>query len=164
VTIQELGSVGELVAAIATVLTLGYLAVQIRGNTRAMAAESQRSSLTSATDAVIALAANRGLAEVFNNGLRDLESLDAVDSTRFTMIVSHLVAQSQLTYSESNLGIDSTYLATTATGLKFLLAPGGRQWWQKNNQNFLPEFVSWLNEEIGLSSEIAAQQGDEVGR
>ncbi len=56
------------------------------------------------------------------------------------------------------MGSTQPNLATTATGLKFLLAPGGRQWWQKNNQNFLPEFVSWLNEEIGLSSEVAAQK------
>jgi hypothetical protein len=31
VTIQELGSIGELVAALATVATLAYLATQIRG-------------------------------------------------------------------------------------------------------------------------------------
>ena len=29
-TIQDLGSLGELIAAVATVLTLGYLAVQLR--------------------------------------------------------------------------------------------------------------------------------------
>ena len=38
-TIQELGSLGELVAAIATVATLAYLAVQIRQNTRMVAAQ-----------------------------------------------------------------------------------------------------------------------------
>jgi hypothetical protein len=36
VTIQDLGSIGELVAAIATVATLIYLAAQIRQNTSAM--------------------------------------------------------------------------------------------------------------------------------
>jgi hypothetical protein len=33
VTIQDLGSIGELIAAIATVATLVYLAIQIRQNT-----------------------------------------------------------------------------------------------------------------------------------
>ena len=32
-TIQDLGSIGELIAAIATVVTLAYLALQIRQNT-----------------------------------------------------------------------------------------------------------------------------------
>jgi len=39
-TIQDLGSIGELVAALATVATLIYLAAQIRQNTRAMKASS----------------------------------------------------------------------------------------------------------------------------
>lgn len=39
-TIRDLGSIGELVAALATVATLIYLAVQIRQNTRAMKASS----------------------------------------------------------------------------------------------------------------------------
>ena len=33
VTIQDLGSLGELIAAVATIVTLAYLAVQIRSNT-----------------------------------------------------------------------------------------------------------------------------------
>ena len=35
-SIQDLGSIGELIAALATVATLAYLAVQIRQNTRAL--------------------------------------------------------------------------------------------------------------------------------
>lgn len=41
-TIQDLGSLGELVAAIATVATLGYLAVQIRASNRIARAEASR--------------------------------------------------------------------------------------------------------------------------
>jgi len=33
ITIQDLGSIGELIAAIATIATLAYLAIQIRQNT-----------------------------------------------------------------------------------------------------------------------------------
>jgi hypothetical protein len=36
VTIQDIGSIGELVAALATVATLAYLALQIRQNTTAL--------------------------------------------------------------------------------------------------------------------------------
>jgi hypothetical protein len=34
VTLQDVGLFGELVAALATVITLGYLAIQIRANSR----------------------------------------------------------------------------------------------------------------------------------
>ena len=43
-TIQDLGSIGELVAAIATIATLAYLAIQIRGKglSRSMLIFSER--------------------------------------------------------------------------------------------------------------------------
>ena len=37
-TIQDLGSIGELIAAVATLATLVYLAVQIRQNSRMLVA------------------------------------------------------------------------------------------------------------------------------
>ena len=36
VTIQDVGSIGEMIAAIATIGTLAYLAIQVRQNTRAL--------------------------------------------------------------------------------------------------------------------------------
>ena len=45
-TIQDLGSIGELIAAIATVATLVYLAVQLKQNTRALRSQTfQQSSM-----------------------------------------------------------------------------------------------------------------------
>lgn len=34
-SLQDLGNLGELIAALATVLTLGYLAIQLKQNTNA---------------------------------------------------------------------------------------------------------------------------------
>ena len=45
-TFQDLGSLGELIAAIATVLTLGYSVIQLRQNTRALRSQTfQQSSM-----------------------------------------------------------------------------------------------------------------------
>ena len=41
-TVEQLGSIGELIAAIATVATLGYLGVQIRTSNRLARAEASR--------------------------------------------------------------------------------------------------------------------------
>jgi len=41
VTVQELGSIGEPTAAIATVATLAYLAIQIGANTSMLRAQSE---------------------------------------------------------------------------------------------------------------------------
>ena len=54
-TIQDLGSIGEFVAAIATVATLVYLAIQIRSNTAALRSESRRGSRKTGEKGLLAL-------------------------------------------------------------------------------------------------------------
>ena len=48
-TIQELGSLGELIAAIATVITLAYLALQIRQSAKVTGQSAVHSSIESGT-------------------------------------------------------------------------------------------------------------------
>ena len=55
-TIQDIGSIGELIAAIATVGTLIYLAVQIRQNTKSIRASTHHRSTASDTALNIAFA------------------------------------------------------------------------------------------------------------
>ena len=148
-TIQDLGSIGELVAAIATVATLGYLAVQIRSATRAMLLESHRSA-HSLDNTLTVIADNGELAEIFNRGLADVEALDPVEFTRFTMIVSELINKSQLLYAECQLLRDTTYLQTAADSVRFLRAPGGRVWWAKNLRSWRPDYVEWISKELEL--------------
>ena len=89
-TIQDLGSVGEFVAAVATVATLLYLAIQLRNNsrvtrfeghleTRKMLAESQR------------LIAEPDKARIWNAGLRDPSSLGEDELVSFYSIMFLLV-------------------------------------------------------------------------
>ena len=42
--IQDLGSIGELIAALATLLTLGYLAIQLKQNTSALKSQTFQQS------------------------------------------------------------------------------------------------------------------------
>ncbi len=49
-TIQDLGSLGELIAAVATVATLVYLALQIRQNTRVLRHAAERATVEDANN------------------------------------------------------------------------------------------------------------------
>ena len=48
---EGIGAVGEILGAIAVMITLGYLAVQIRQNARAMNTHSRRCRTRAASDA-----------------------------------------------------------------------------------------------------------------
>jgi hypothetical protein len=67
-SIQELGSLGELVAAIATVFTLVYLALQIRENTKIVRSEASRSIRSDGAATFRMIAGDAIVAELFNRG------------------------------------------------------------------------------------------------
>jgi len=150
VTIQDLGSLGELVAAIATVVTLAYLAVQIRANTNAIRSESRGriSAQTQSYSAVIG--GNRETASLFTRGLVDLDSLEVDEQTQFAFLFSMLVNQANDSHHEYRLGITDreTFMANGVSVLRLLRAPGGREYWRRHSSDFSPPFQEFIGSEL----------------
>ena len=71
VTLEDLGNVGEFVAAIATLITLIYLAVQIRQNTGSVKAAAAQSVLAALNEALQSAASTPQLARVVVLGQAD---------------------------------------------------------------------------------------------
>ncbi len=63
-SIQDLGSIGEFVAAIATLITLVYLATQIRQNTKVAKAQLSKDLFLTSRQALMDIAANPELAKL----------------------------------------------------------------------------------------------------
>ena len=90
-TIQELGSLGELIAAIATVVTLIYLATQIRHNNKALA-ESTSAALNQSYASINSrISSDEQFAELFVRGRKDLRSLNPVEVERFRAFIQDIL-------------------------------------------------------------------------
>lgn len=90
-TIQELGSLGEFVGAIGVIVTLIYLAIQIRQNTAML--KQQSLSVTGAAetegaaetlDIYLATARDASLASLIYKGIRSFEALTQEERFRFS--------------------------------------------------------------------------------
>lgn len=92
-TIQDLGSVGELIAAIATVATLIYLAAQIRQNTSTVATSTYESVFNGYNELNLAIASDRDLARILDHGVTNPGSLDADEQVRFFLLMRSLSNQ-----------------------------------------------------------------------
>ena len=90
-TIQELGSLGELIAAIATVLTLLYRATQIRNSNKALA-ESTSGQLNASYGSINSrISSDAEFAELFLRGRKDIEALDPVELERFRAFIQDIL-------------------------------------------------------------------------
>ena len=149
VTIEDLGNIGELIAAFATVVTLAYLAIQIRNNTRATQAESRRSEIQTSAAILQALIADPEVARMYNAGLADYSSLSPEDQTRFAMLFGHILGAEGAIFDEVRLGVASRdALSRRLRNLGALNTPGGREFWKRFNDRYPDEFREFIEREI----------------
>ena len=146
---QDLGSIGELVSAIATVATLAYLAMQIRLNTAQLKEDARASQLHSVDQTLEAfsryrnLLAQPGVAELLERGLEAYCDLGPAERTRFRAVVEEYFFAYNALFDRSRSGAyDFNSSSRIAVPLgTILLRDGGRLWWADRSVVFPKDFV-----------------------
>lgn len=86
-SLEDLGNIGEFVAAVVVVVTLGYLAIQIRQNTHAVRVAAEASQQELGSDFRGRIIDNAEVASIYLRGLQDFDSLAEADQVRFRMLM-----------------------------------------------------------------------------
>ena len=149
-TLQDLGNLGEFIGAIAVVVTLVYLALQIRQNT-AHLSQNTRSVHLSALQANVdsgqrvreVLILNPELSDLYLKGLRGYSELELSDRLRFGMLLNNILGSIQAAYVRNVvLDIDPDFLVGNTKLLldSMLVHAGVREWWNRRRAEFRPDF------------------------
>ena len=147
-TIQDLGALGEFVGSIGVIVTLVYLAVQIRQNTQSVRINNRRIE----TDRNIAhtrfAIATPGLMSIYRKGQADSTELT---EDEYFLFSSYLYSMC-LDFEEKYLLQERSGMRENGLGKKYdqvvqFRRRGGRQWWDRNhdNLNLDPDYVSFVN-------------------
>ena len=116
-SISDLGAIGEFVASIAVLITLGYLAYQIRQNTRGMQMGQSQEFIRWNTELVEPLVAQRDLTELWEQGHDNLSNLDSTDQLRITLFEWRAISAWHHYYHMRKLGLVPDHLWVQLTGL-----------------------------------------------
>ena len=84
---EAIGAVGELIGSVAVVLTIAYLAVQIRQSGKASISVSTNQSRSAVTDVIGAISSNTDAVNTYSQGLLDRDSLERHEKIRFDLII-----------------------------------------------------------------------------
>ena len=149
-TIQDLGSIGELLAAIATIATLIYLALQIRGSAAATRAEARRSMDLDSHEAIRRIAGDRELAQLFMLGLGKPDALNPEQAFRFRLCLSPFFSTIDTAWKEVRLRTMSEEELSDIFHfrLQFFQTRGGKAWWQENSGIFSEEFRKYFESQL----------------
>ncbi len=150
-TLDNLGNIGELIGAIGVIVTLVYLAMQIRQNTgsiRTAAFQEVIRELARVTDLI---ATDADLARIYRAGLVDLNSLEPEERTRFAAFMMSWFRRLEiLAYQLEHGSLDSgPWDGARMIAVKALAQPGGALLWTRAQDLFSPDFRDFVNS--GLS-------------
>jgi hypothetical protein len=148
-SIQDLGSIGEFIAAVATLITLAYLAIQIRQNTKQVEEGTRVARATAVSAGLqlintnrLAIYSDQDIASIWSRGNEDPHALEPIDQLRYRLIFSNALDAQFNNYSQTKDAGFSPELwdAHTSTMKRILSTPGGKWFWQNFNGEFTQDF------------------------
>jgi hypothetical protein len=145
VTFQDLGSIGELIAAVATIATLVYLAAQIRNNTRSVEANSYHAINSLLGDVNRSIVEDPEVARIHLAGSQDFSALNPEDQLRFSLLTANRFRQFDDIYYHYRRGLleEGTWRVQRRIIADTLGHPGVVAWWRtRASRGFHDEFVS----------------------
>ena len=103
-TLGTLANLGEFISGVAVVLSLVYLAFQVRQNTLSLRTETYARALDRVATLQARLSADPGLAAVFGRGVLDTGALTSEQRIRFTWAFYEMFGAFEFMYHQSQAG------------------------------------------------------------
>jgi hypothetical protein len=148
VTIETLGNVGDFIGGIAVIVSLIYLALQIRQNTRMLRA----SALSSTTDTYVAfnhlLGADPLAARVFQVGLEDFGGLAENEQRQFLNLMRAALISYEHVYQNYDAGLieREVWERYQREVTRLLQLPQIGAWWEARKHAYTQSFVEALEQ------------------
>ena len=147
---EAISAIGQLVGALAVVISLIYLATEVRSNARATRQAAMRSTVDSLNRFALQITGNADLAELRNRGFHDFESLEGTDRSRFDSymhVLFRIIEDVYYQHLQGNLDPRVWY------GLEVVLSEtnalaGVQAWWRSRSHWFVgEEFAKFINQQ-----------------
>ena len=140
------GAIGEIVGAAAVVITLVYLAAQVRGANRAVRTSIRDSAFRQIQDWNNQLVSEPELPLVFQLGLEQADSLDEAQRARFMHLSYSFVKLYENLYLHHVDGSlpDDAWEGTKTTFMVYMGRPGLREYWEQRRGFFHADFVRFV--------------------
>jgi hypothetical protein len=155
-SLQDIGSIGELIGALATVATLAYLALQIRQNTNATRAATHHAVLTDwRQQQRESYATHHDNVEIWARGLTDFHALPPPDQRVFFFLgasEAHFIEDLIHQRAFGNVP-DDLFESWMGYFVSVVRTPGGAVWWSTNKALFTPSVVAEVDRRAAASGD-----------
>jgi hypothetical protein len=149
-TLENLGNIGEFVGALAVVISLVYLAVQIRQNTRAVRSASHQTLVSTEQAIQASISDNPEVARIVVQANKDFDALNEEDRVRFLMLASRYFSTFENIYYQYSRGLlDEDLWQPWLEGMSFLVQqPGLQRYWEAFKFGFAEPFRELIDKQL----------------
>lgn len=149
-SIQDLGSLGEFASSIAVIISLIYLAIQVKAGSKEMRSSQRHAFSESINTTIRNITANENNAQIFLNGINDFDVLDEHQKMMLRMNLGIFIGQCDDAYHSylSGLLAPGDIDPTLKTLKGFLRTPGGKRVWNYIRDTTTQEFALFVESEV----------------
>lgn len=141
------GAVGEMLGALAVVISILYLSRSLRLGSSTERRRANHELLESTNVIFVALAENPHLASIWGRGLMDFDSLDPAERISFSSLMLNVVYTWEEAYHAAEFGqLDAfAFDRTLGPRQEIVNLPGFQTWWKLRKPWVGPEFREFLD-------------------
>ena len=149
-TAQVLGNLGEFLGSIVVLITLLYLAVQVRQTRLSVQSSSWQDGVNSIIEWNFRIAEAPELVDIFQRGMADPDALSSQEQLRLALMISSFLQQFHKWYLDNQKGLveEKAWLGESQSMVAILSTPGGARYWEKFEVPFTPGFRAYVDERL----------------
>lgn len=142
---DAIGAIGEIIGAVVVVITLLYLATQIRQTSKSIEVSALRDTTAQWNQWSELLATTPDLAAIVVRGNKSYRQLSEEDALRYGAYVQSFFDNAESSRSLNVLHeIDKDLEVTEAIVRRRISVNGFYEWWTENTQDYDDDFVEWV--------------------
>lgn len=164
---EAIGAIAEAIGVLAILVSLVYVAAQIRQSTAQFTRSIEANELAAFERNIEAgnhirelMLLHPELSELMLRGFRSYLSLDKTEKFRFSLLLRNIFSGTQGAYiRELSVGHDPERFDGAARIIDDLLKnPGVREWFESANFDWRPEFKQWADERLAIVNQALADR------
>ena len=154
-TIQDWGAIGEVLGAIGVIVTLLYLAAQIKQNSSLLRSSGYQAAAQSGNQFLDTLASDPNNRRVFHIAQENYDELEGEDQLLARVLFQELIVHYEALYYQFEDGVVDPDLwdGRKRMLLNFLQMPGFASWWQTWGSMFGTKFREYIEQERKVHEE-----------
>lgn len=151
---EAVGAVADSIGAAGVIISLIYLAVQIRSQVQDNRITSQNDIAQQLNSTYGDIASDSELAAIFDRGIHNFESLEHVELIRFSMYMNRWFRIIEVLLTQYQRGrVEESFWSGIDVGMRELCKYPGVQTWWKNRQKIFSEAMRKYVESVTSSED-----------